>query len=186
MDVAARNPLAAFAALTPAQRKTFVAAFPGWTLDAFDFFLVTFVVTRISTDFHETIPAVAFAITITLMLRPLGGWRGMFVIGALPALLVVHIRSSIPESPVWLARRAQPLGKSGGLWSSFLAQPRLYVYAILLMAAFNFMSHGSRDLYPTFLQKQKERSRPSAARIATASAKTAPTASTADFRAVEA
>jgi SHS family lactate transporter-like MFS transporter len=249
-----RNPLAAFQGLTPVQRRTFTAAFLGWTLDALDFFLVTFVVTRISTEFHRAIPTVAFAITITLMLRPLGalifgrladrfgrrgplminilfysavelatafspnfpvflalralygvamggewgvgaalaletlpvqtrglfsgilqegyavgyllaavvyflvyphfGWRGMFIVGVLPALLVFYIRSRVPESPVWLERQAAPLGKTVDLWSSFLRQPLLYLYAIVLMAAFNFMSHGSQDLYPTFLQRQ--------------------------------
>ena len=47
------------------QWRAFVAAFLGWTLDAFDFFLVTFVVVRIATDFNRAIPEVAFAITIT-------------------------------------------------------------------------------------------------------------------------
>ena len=58
--------------LTRAQWRAFIAAFLGWTLDAFDFFLVTFVVARLATDFASTIPDVAFAITITLMLRPVG------------------------------------------------------------------------------------------------------------------
>ncbi|MBC5814979.1 MAG: MFS transporter, partial [Candidatus Eremiobacteraeota bacterium] len=58
--------------LTHAQRSTFIASFAGWTLDAFDFFLVTFVLIQLSKDFHHTIPQVAFAITITLMLRPVG------------------------------------------------------------------------------------------------------------------
>src|SRR5579863_8813644 len=70
--------LAMISSLTGDQRKTFTASFLGWTLDAFDFFLVTFVVTRIAGDFGRSIPEIAFAITITLMLRPLGalifGW----------------------------------------------------------------------------------------------------------------
>jgi SHS family lactate transporter-like MFS transporter len=238
------------------QWRAFVAAFLGWTLDAFDFFLVTFVVVRIATDFNRAIPEVAFAITITLMLRPLGalifgvfadkygrrgplmasvliysiielltafspnftifivlrglygiamggewgvgaalaletlpakargvasgilqqgyatgyliaaaifglffesiGWRGMFVVGALPALLVLYIRSQVQESPSWRAGQAKPIGERLNLWTSFLKQPILYVYAILLMASFNFLSHGSQDLYPTFLTKQRQ------------------------------
>ena len=83
------------------------------------------------------------------------GWRGMFVVGALPALLVFYIRSRVAESPTWQAGRARPLAERMNLWTSFLRQPILYVYVILLMASFNFMSHGSQDLYPTFLQKQR-------------------------------
>jgi MFS transporter, SHS family, lactate transporter len=241
--------------LDASQRRAFVAAFLGWTLDAFDFFLVTFVVVRIAGDFARSIPEVAFAITITLMLRPVGalifglladrfgrrgplmasvlaysivelvtafspnytifialravygiamggewgvgaalaleslpararglasgilqqgyatgyliaaivygllfttiGWRGMFVIGAAPALLVLYIRSRVTESPAWERGRAKPLAERLSLWTSLLRQPLLYVYVIVLMAAFNFMSHGSQDLYPTFLTKQR-------------------------------
>ena len=83
------------------------------------------------------------------------GWRGMFVLGALPAFLVLYIRAGVEESPAWKAGQAARLGHHGGnLWASFLRQPLLFVYAILLMAAFNFMSHGSQDLFPTFLTKQ--------------------------------
>jgi SHS family lactate transporter-like MFS transporter len=58
--------------LTPLQRRAFIASFLGWTLDAFDFFLVTFVVSRIATDFAMTIPGVLAAVTVMLMFRPLG------------------------------------------------------------------------------------------------------------------
>src|SRR6266700_6994387 len=54
------------------QRNTFIASFLGWMLDAFDFFLVTFVTLRIANDFSVALPAVAFTITLTLMLRPVG------------------------------------------------------------------------------------------------------------------
>ncbi len=245
---------APLAGLTPDQRRAFIAAFLGWCLDAFDFFLVTLVVSRIATDFSMTIPGVLGAVTVTLMCRPLGalifgvladrygrrgplmasilayslfelltafspnftifivlralygiamgaewgvgaalaletlpakargiasgilqqgysfgyliaalvfalfveriGWRGMFVVGALPALVVLYIRTQVKESPVWEGGKAQRVGERGNLWRSIVQQPVLYVYAILLMAAFNFMSHGSQDLYPTFLTKQ--------------------------------
>jgi SHS family lactate transporter-like MFS transporter len=250
-----RNPIAAFASLTDVQRRTFIAAYLGWTLDAFDFFLVVFVVSRVAIEFDKSIPTVAFAITVTLMLRPLGalifgrladrfgrrtpymvnifiysvvelltafspnfttflilraiygiamggvwgvgaalalealptktrglfsgvlqqgyavgyllaavayyfvfphfGWRGMFFIGVLPALLVIYVWKAVPESQVWLEGKQLKLAEVS-IWASFLKQPGLYIYAIVLMAAFNFMSHGSQDLYPTFLQKQKD------------------------------
>jgi SHS family lactate transporter-like MFS transporter len=240
--------------LTPVQRRTFVAAFLGWTLDAFDFFLVTFVVKDIADEFHQSRVAVLGAITLTLMLRPLGalifgiiadrfgrrgplmvnilfysvlellsgfaptftvflilraiygvamggewgvgaalaleslpaetrgffsgvlqqgyatgyllaavvffliyphfGWRAMFFVGAAPALLVLYIRSFVPESDAWKEQKARKVGETGNLWLSFGRRPGLFIYAIVLMAAFNFMSHGSQDLYPTFLRDQ--------------------------------
>jgi len=291
--------------LTHAQRSTFIASFAGWTLDAFDFFLVTFVLIQLSKDFHRTVPQVAFAITITLMLRPVGAlifgyfadkygrrvplmvdialfslielatafspnltvfivlravygiamggewglgsalamevlpaekrglfsgilqegyalgfllaggaffllshfypehtWRAMFVVGVLPALLIFFIRAHVPESPAWLAEKASALTTKAGtaihgyaltllcagalfyLTLSFAPaytwyalalavivvaaglfcftraagtqRPdwKLFLYAVLLMAGFNFMSHGTQDLYPTFLQSQ--------------------------------
>src|SRR5215216_1888708 len=237
------------------QRNTFIACFLGWALDAFDFFLVTFVLVPISHEFGRSIPEVAFAITLTLMARPLGafvfgllgdkfgrriplmmdivfysiielltafapnftiflilralfgvgmggewglgaslameslptqtrglfsgilqqgyavgyllaalvywiifphfGWRGLFIAGALPALLVVYIRARVPESPVWQRDRAQ--GKQPRLRLSILLKQHgvLFIYAALLMTAFNYMSHGTQDLYPTYLEEQR-------------------------------
>ncbi len=54
------------------QRGTFLASFLGWMLDAFDYFLVTFITLRISNDFRVALPAIAFTITLTLMMRPVG------------------------------------------------------------------------------------------------------------------
>src|SRR5712691_1199185 len=236
------------------QRNTFVACFLGWALDALDFFLVTFVLVPISHDFGRTIPQVAFAITLTLMMRPLGafifgllgdkfgrriplmidiifysvmelltafapnftvflilralfgigmggewglgaslameslptetrglfsgilqqgyafgyllaalvywivfpnfGWRGLFVAGALPAFLVIYIRARVPESPVWERERAREKPKLK--MSIFIKQHgALFIYAALLMTAFNYMSHGTQDMYATYLQKQR-------------------------------
>src|SRR5438874_6586567 len=61
-----------FKSLDRNQRNTFLACFLGWTLDAFDFFLLTFVVREVSADFSVSIVKVTFAITLTLMMRPLG------------------------------------------------------------------------------------------------------------------
>src|SRR5947209_15767063 len=69
-----------FRELTAVQRKTFLASFLGWALDALDFFLVTFVLRQVAKDFNQSIPKVALSITLTLMMRPLGafifGWLG--------------------------------------------------------------------------------------------------------------
>jgi SHS family lactate transporter-like MFS transporter len=233
--------------LTREQRNTFIACFLGWALDALDFFLVTFVLSQIAQDFGRSIPQVAFSITLTLMMRPLGafifgylgdkfgrrvplmidivfysvmelltafapnftvfgigmggewglgaslameslptkarglfsgilqqgyavgyllaalvywvvfplfGWRGLFIAGALPALLVIYIRMHVPESPVWKRDQAQRRPKFD--LGIFLKQHGgLFLYAALLMTAFNYMSHGTQDLYPTYLEKQR-------------------------------
>jgi MFS transporter, SHS family, lactate transporter len=244
-----------FKSLNRVQRHTFLACFLGWSLDALDFFLLTFVLVPISHEFGRSIPDVAFAITLTLMARPIGaflfgllgdkfgrripliidiifysvmelltafapnftiflilrllfgvgmggewglgaslameslptktrglfsgilqqgyavgyllaalvywlvfphfGWRGLFIIGALPALLVIYIRAHVPESPVWQRDRAR--GKKPRLPLSLLLRQHgvLFVYAALLMTAFNYMSHGTQDLYPTYLEEQR-------------------------------
>lgn len=241
--------------LTRAQRNTFAASFLGWTLDAFDFFLVIVTVPYIAKDFHTAVKDVAVAVTITLMLRPLGalifgwfadrygrrvplmvdvaaysllelatafspnltvfivlralygiamggewglgaalameslpadkrglfsgilqegyavgyllaaivlavlyvhiGWRGMFMIGVLPAILIFFIRKHVPESPAWLAGQAQKIVHGRDVLLAALRRHwPLFVYAIALMAGFNYMSHGTQDLYPTFLTLQ--------------------------------
>ena len=244
-----------FKLLDRTQRKTFLACFLGWSLDALDFFLLTFVLVPISREFGRSIPDVAFAITLTLMARPLGafifgllgdkfgrrvplmvdivfysamelltafapnftvflilrllfgigmggewglgaslameslptqarglfsgilqqgyavgyllaalvywivfphfGWRGLFVAGALPALLVIYIRAHVPESPVW--QRDRKHGDHSRLRLSVLLRQHgmLFIYAALLMTAFNYMSHGTQDLYPTYLEEQR-------------------------------
>ena len=243
-----------FTSLSRDQRHTFIACFLGWALDALDFFLVTFVLAPIGQDFGQAIPKVAFAITLTLMMRPVGalifgwlgdrfgrriplmvdiifysvmelltafapnftvflilralfgigmggewglgaalameslparvrglfsgilqqgyavgyllaalvywivfphfGWRGLFVAGAVPALLVIYIRARVPESPTWVrdqSRRREQLKMS----ILFKQHGMLFIYAALLMTAFNYMSHGTQDLYATYLQKQR-------------------------------
>src|SRR5881392_542517 len=244
-----------FKSLNHTQRNTFIACFLGWTLDALDFFLLTFVFVPVAHDFGRTIPQVTFAITITLMMRPVGafifgwlgdrfgrriplmidivfysvvelltalapnfgtflllralfgigmggewglgaslameslptrtrglfsgilqqgyafgyllaavvywivfplfGWRGLFVAGALPALLVIYIRARVPESPVWERDRASGKTTRVDLGRLLSEHSTLLIYAVLLMTAFNYMSHGTQDLYATFLQKQR-------------------------------
>jgi SHS family lactate transporter-like MFS transporter len=87
------------------------------------------------------------------------GWRGMFVAGFLPALVVLLIRSGVQESPGWLARnRERKPGGSllpPGAWEALRRNWKLVIYMATLMTAFNFFSHGSQDLYPSaFLEKQ--------------------------------
>ena len=79
------------------------------------------------------------------------GWRGMFMIGVLPAILVFLIRMHVEESPAFEARRDEapvnPLAELAKHW-------RIALYLVVLMTAFNFFSHGSQDMYPTFLGDQ--------------------------------
>jgi SHS family lactate transporter-like MFS transporter len=61
-----------FKSLSRVQRNTFIACFLGWALDALDFFLLTFVMPAVGHDFKCGIPQIAFALTLTLMMRPVG------------------------------------------------------------------------------------------------------------------
>jgi SHS family lactate transporter-like MFS transporter len=81
------------------------------------------------------------------------GWRGLFMIGALPALLVIYVRAKVPESAVWESARRAPQERNmfaamRGFWGRAL-------YLVLLMTLFNCFSHGSQDVFPTFLQVQR-------------------------------
>jgi MFS transporter, SHS family, lactate transporter len=244
----------AFAALsgwTSEQKHVVAASFLGWSLDAFDFFLLVFVLKDIATEFHTDISNVTLAILLTLAMRPVGaflfgraadrwgrrptlmvdilmysviefasgfspnltvlivlralygvamggewgvgasltmetiplhargfvsgllqsgyptgyfmasivygvlfpyiGWRGMFMVGVIPALLVLYIRRNVPESPSWSKESAV---ERGGTLEVLKSHWRLGIYAVVLMTAFNFFSHGTQDIYPTFLQVQ--------------------------------
>ncbi len=83
------------------------------------------------------------------------GWRGLFVIGALPALLVLYIRFGVGESPAWLEGRHARRATLGELWRTAVANAPLLLYMIVLMALFNAFSHGSQDLYKPFLITQR-------------------------------
>jgi len=225
------------------------AGFLGWTLDAFDFFVVVFLVDTLAAQFHVSKANIVFSITATLATRPLGaivfglladrygrriplmanviffsavellcgfapsytvflflrtiygigmggewgvgaslameaaparwrgvlsgilqsgysigyllaavaarfiephfGWRAMFWVGGIPALLALYIRASVPESEAWKQHRA-PTTKA------ILLVVRQYwksaIYLVLMMTLMMFLSHGTQDLYPDFLR----------------------------------
>jgi SHS family lactate transporter-like MFS transporter len=81
------------------------------------------------------------------------GWRGMFIVGACPALLVLYIRTRVTESPAWLAGRAKRASIREGI-AAIGAYLPAFLFMVVMMACFNAFSHGSQDLYPTFLQVQ--------------------------------
>jgi len=240
-----------FRRLTAVQRNTFIACFLGWTLDAFDFFILVLCVSALAAEFHIKISQVLEANFLTLAMRPVGaflfgvvadrsgrrpalminiiafsvlelgsafapsfkiflvtralfgiamggewgvgaalaletlpvegrgffsgllqegyamgyliaslvygiafshvGWRGMFVIGALPAFLVIYIRSKVDESPAWLQGQVSRKAKSR-LRKDIVSNLKLFLFLVVLMFAFNSFSHGTQDIYPTFLQ----------------------------------
>lgn len=81
------------------------------------------------------------------------GWRGLFIVGASPALLVLYIGLKVEESPVWKARRHGLSRESERTFlSNFVHYAPVFLFIVLLMTGFNAFSHGTQDLYPTFLQ----------------------------------
>jgi SHS family lactate transporter-like MFS transporter len=81
---------------------------------------------------------------------PRWGWRPLFFIGGLPALLAVFVRYRVKESEVWERTRHATWG---GLGAAIGGQWKLFLYLALMMAGMNFVSHGTQDMYPTFLQR---------------------------------
>jgi SHS family lactate transporter-like MFS transporter len=82
---------------------------------------------------------------------PVVGWRGMFVIGALPAFLVIYIRTKVEESPAWLEGRVSRQAETR-LLRDIASNAGVFAFLVVLMFAFNSLSHGTQDVYPTFLQ----------------------------------
>lgn len=85
-------------------------------------------------------------------LFPIFGWRGMFVIGAIPSALVIYMLMKVEESPAWRQDRVVRNTLWRLLWD-ILSHAGLFAFLALLMFAFNSFSHGTQDLYPTFLQR---------------------------------
>ncbi len=88
----------------------------------------------------------------------LTGWRVMFMIGALPALLAFYLRFKVTESPTWLAAREKRLveGTVRRVSSDFKGVGQYlptFIFLVILMTAFTAFSHGTQDLYPVFLEK---------------------------------
>lgn len=238
--------------LTKDQRNAFIAAYLGWTMDAFDYFLVVLVYSEIADEFKVSLTDMAFLTTVTLIMRPVGafvfglwadkrgrrtplivdvlfysvvgfacafapdytvllvlrllygigmggewglgaalamekippakrgfwsgvlqggysfgyllaavaflvirpafGWRGLFAFSLLPALVALWVRSRVGESEVW--ERTVRLNATPA--REVFRNPavlRRFVYLVALMTAFNWMSHGTQDVYPTFLKK---------------------------------
>ncbi|MGB7546895.1 MAG: MFS transporter [Terracidiphilus sp.] len=84
------------------------------------------------------------------------GWRGLFIIGASPALLVLYVQTRVEESPVWLAGAEKRLARRAGpvIPAHLMEFLPTFLFLVLLMTAFMSFSHGTQDVYPTFLEVQ--------------------------------
>ncbi len=83
-------------------------------------------------------------------LLPVWGWRPMFWIGAVPALLALYIRAKVPESEAWKQHRAATTGE---VLRTVMLDWKRFLYLVVLMTFMMFMSHGTQDLYPDFLKE---------------------------------
>jgi len=81
---------------------------------------------------------------------PRWGWRPLFFIGGLPALLALFVRARVKESDVWRETRQETWR---GLGRAIVSNWKLFLYLVLLMAMMNLVSHGTQDMYPTFRQR---------------------------------
>jgi SHS family lactate transporter-like MFS transporter len=85
------------------------------------------------------------------------GWRGLFIVGSMPAILVFYVQAKVPESPVWLASARKRVAHAATGLAAPIVPPNLmaflptFLFLILLMTAFMSFSHGTQDVYPTFL-----------------------------------
>jgi SHS family lactate transporter-like MFS transporter len=85
------------------------------------------------------------------------GWRGLFIVGSMPAILVFYVQAKVEESPVWLAGAKKRVARSATGLAAPILPPNLiaflptFLFLILLMTAFMSFSHGTQDVYPTFL-----------------------------------
>ncbi len=80
---------------------------------------------------------------------PVWGWRAMFLLGGLPALLALYVRWRVPESEAWQRNRAPSVG---AILRAALGNRKRLAYLLLLMTGMMFLSHGTQDLYPDFLR----------------------------------
>ena len=82
---------------------------------------------------------------------PRWGWRPMFFIGGLPALLAIYVRLKVKESEVWKQTRHESWGQLG---RGIVSHWKLFLYLVVLMMMMTFISHGTQDMYPTLLKRQ--------------------------------
>lgn len=79
------------------------------------------------------------------------GWRPLFFLGGLPALLALFVRFHVKESEVWEKTKHESWSNLG---SALASHWKLFLYLTAFMMMMNLSSHGTQDMYPTFLQRQ--------------------------------
>ena len=82
---------------------------------------------------------------------PMWGWRPLFFLGGLPALLALYVQYQVKESEVWEQSKKENWGQLGRTAASHW---KLFLYIVLLMTMMNFCSHGTQDMYPTVLESE--------------------------------
>ena len=82
---------------------------------------------------------------------PRWGWRAMFFIGVIPAALTLFICSKVEESEAWQQARTDWSTYRAAIFANF----HRFIYLVALLTMLNFFSHGTQDLYPTYLQRQR-------------------------------
>jgi SHS family lactate transporter-like MFS transporter len=100
------------------------------------------------------------AVLVNGIAYPSLGWRGMFFLGAVPAVVAVFVRLGVQESPAWVMARSSAERSGAGATAAMFRAVRerwpLFVYMVVLMTVFNCFSHGTQDLYPSgFLEKAR-------------------------------
>ncbi|WP_022882795.1 MFS transporter [Gryllotalpicola ginsengisoli] len=81
-------------------------------------------------------------------------WRWLFALSILPALITLILRARVRESEVWETTQSTLKITQTSIRAVFFNGKilRRFIYLVFLMAAFNWMSHGTQDIYPTFLK----------------------------------
>jgi len=97
-------------------------------------------------SFGNLVAAIAY-----FTIFPTWGWRPMFFVGAIPAVLTLLLCLKIQEPEAWHEAHTDWATYRGAIFGNY----RLFLYLVGLMAMMNFISHGTQDLYPTFLQRQR-------------------------------
>jgi SHS family lactate transporter-like MFS transporter len=82
---------------------------------------------------------------------PIWGWRPLFFLGGLPALLAFYVRFQVKESEVWQESKHESWRELG---RAIVSHWKVFLYIVLLMTMMNFVSHGTQDLYPTVLESE--------------------------------
>jgi len=85
--------------------------------------------------------------SLLYLAMPWLGWRGLFMVGILPAMLAFYVRRSVSESPAWQSFTDED--RKVGLWPVLRRNAGLAGFAVILMMTMNFFAHGSEDLYPS-------------------------------------